>query len=348
MSKVLFLLKRREDYNSVLHSNIGLSTGLYNSAKFVSDMLDKSGVQSRLVVCKDNNDIDREVNNYKPSHVIIEALWVVPSKFAILRKLHPSVRWIVRLHSEIPFMAAEGMAMDWIAEYLSFDNVSLGINAPRMLHDCKTYLKSVYPNRILDYKLIYLPNFYPQKHENAKRIDTEKDTIDIGCFGAVRPLKNHLTQAIGAIEFAERVNKKLNFHVNAGRIEMKGEPMINNLRGMFEQLSDSGHKLINHQWTPREDFIKLCAKMDIGLQVSFSETFNIVGADFVSQGVPFVGSTEIPWCVDTFYADPTNSKDIADKLELAYNWPRLNNWMNKRSLKSYTNETRDIWLEYFQ
>ena len=111
MAKVLFILKRREDYNSVIHSHVGLSTGLYNSASFMNDMLNENGVQSKLVVVPDNNSIDREVTLYRPSHVIIEALWVVPQKFAILQKLHPEVKWIIRLHSEMPFMAGEGNAM---------------------------------------------------------------------------------------------------------------------------------------------------------------------------------------------------------------------------------------------
>lgn len=349
MSKVLFLLKRREDYNSSIHNKIGLSTGLYNSAKFMDDMLQKSGVESKLVVCTDNNDIDREVNSYKPTHVIIEALWVTPSKFSILQKLHPTVTWIIRLHSEMPFMAGEGMAMDWIYEYVAFKNVIIACNAPRMLYDVRTMIEEKYINwRIMKYneKIIYLPNYYPQEYE--KTLGKTNDAyINVGCFGAVRPLKNHLTQVIGALEFARRIDKKLKFHINAGRIEMKGQPVLNNIKGLFEQLSDAGHQLINHQWTPREEFLKLCAEMDIGMQCSFSETFNIVGADFVSQGIPFVGSKEIPWSSKLFNADPTNSKDIADKLELAYNWSYLNNYLNKTLLKSYTNNTKKIWLKYF-
>ena len=103
-------------------------------------------------------------------------------------------------------------------------------------------------------------------------------------------------QALAAIKLAERIGKTLLFHINAGRTETKGEPVLNNLRGLFHQLYDRGHKLIEHEWTEREEFIQLCAKMDIGMQVSFSETFNIVGADIISQGVPLVGSAEIPVC----------------------------------------------------
>jgi hypothetical protein len=347
MAKVLFILKRREDYNSVIHNTLGLSTGLFNSASFVNNMLNDNGVESKMVVVADNNAIDREVTAYRPTHVIIEALWVVPQKFAVLQKLHPTVKWIVRLHSDMPFMAGEGMAMDWIADYLSFKNVYLGVNAPRMLRECEHYLQLRYPGRILDYKTIYLPNFYPQEYK-TKRFNRDKAVVDIGCFGAVRPFKNHLLQAFGALEFAESIGKKLRFHVNAGRIEMQGGPVLNNLKGLFQQLSDTGHEMINHQWSPREGFLELCSTMDIGLQVSFSETFNIVGADLISQGIPLVGSNEIPWAVNAWTADPTNSEDIAAKLALAYKWPWLNVKTNQWSLTHYTNETTRVWTKYFK
>ena len=175
MAKVLFILKRREDYHSVLHSHIGLSTGLYNSASFMNDMLVDANVESNLVVVHDNNCIDREVNKYKPTHVIIEALWVVPTKFAVLCKLHPNVKWIIRIHSEMPFMAGEGMAMDWIAEYSSYKNIILGINAPRMLDEVQTYLKvrNSWTDKETNERVIYLPNYYPQDYV-SKKFDRNK------------------------------------------------------------------------------------------------------------------------------------------------------------------------------
>jgi hypothetical protein len=348
MSKVLFILKRREDYSAIVHSHIGLSTGLYNSASFVNDMLNNIGIDSKLIVVKDNNDIDREVTAFRPTHVIIEALWVVPTKFEVLQKLHPKVKWIIRLHSETPFMAGEGMAMDWLGDYSRFKNIILACNAPRFLREVRLYLQHLnnWDKKTTDQKVIYLPNFYPQDYVK-KSFNRNKDTIDIGCFGAVRPLKNHMVQIFAALDFAERIGKKLRFHINAGRIEMQGQPVLNNIRGFFQQIHGSGHELINHQWCPREDFLKICASMDIGLQVSFSETFNIVGADLVSQGVPLVGSKEIPWAIPGFNADPTDSKNISDKLMLAYRFPRLNIWTHQISLKNYTDKTSDVWFDYF-
>lgn len=346
MVKVLFILKRREDYNAVLHSALGLSTGLFNSASFVNDMLVDAGIDSVLEVAIDNNCIDRLVTKHRPTHVIIEALWVVPSKFAVLQKLHPKVKWIVRLHSEMPFLAGEGNAMDWVGDYSAFKNVCIGVNAPRMMKEVKTFLEVKHQGKLANDKVIYMPNYYPHEFE-SKKLDKNKDTVDIACFGAVRPLKNHMLQAIGAIDFARSIGKKLNFHVNAGRIEMNGGPVLNNLKGLFEQISGSGHQLINHQWRPREEFLKLCATMDIGLQVSFSETFNIVGADLISQGVPLVGSIEIPWAVPVWCADPTSSDDIRNKLLTTWAWPSMNVMSNQFSLRRYCAKTQKIWAKYF-
>jgi len=348
-NKILFILKRKEDYHSVIDSHIGLSTGLYNSANFMNEMLQKAGRNSKLVVVIDNNDIDREVNLFKPTHVIIEALWVVPSKFSVLCKLHPNVKWIIRLHSEVPFLANEGIAFDWIADYARFNNIVIAANAPRALKEVRMYVKRVLDltTQEVEDKIIYLPNFYPQEYK-SKILDKKKDTIDIGCFGAVRPLKNHMLQAIAAVKFADKIGKKLNFHINAGRIEMKGEPVLHNLKGFFTQLYPTGHRLINHDWQPREEFIKTCAAMDLGMQCSFSETFNIVGADLISQGVPLIGSTEIPWIDSTWCANPVEVDEIYDALLKSYNIYKLNVFFNRWYLKMYTSKTRRIWKRYFK
>ena len=188
--RVLFILKRREDFNATTHSHIGLSTGLYNSASFMDEMLHDMGIESKLSVVIDNNCIDREVTKYQPTHVIIEALWVVPQKFFELQKLHPNVKWIIRLHSEMPFMAGEGMAMDWLGDYSGFRNIIIAINAPRMLREIALYLKcrNNWSDKQTKEKVIYLPNYYPLDYRR-KRFNRKKDHIDIACFGAIRPLK---------------------------------------------------------------------------------------------------------------------------------------------------------------
>jgi hypothetical protein len=347
--RVLFIVKRKEDYNAVTDSNIGLSTGLYNSCNFVVEMLVAAGVEAKMVVVVDNNDIDREVTAYRPTHAIIEALWVVPPKFTILNKLHPTVQWIIRLHSEVPFIAAEGMAMEWIGEYSAFPSITIAANSDRMLREIRAYLtiRNGWDEETAEQKVIDLPNFYPATHV-WKTIDKSKDTIDIGCFGAIRPLKNQLMQALAAVEFADQIGKKLRFHTNSGRIEGVGGPVLRNLRGLFEQLQPVGHEMIEHTWCPHDQFLQLCAQMDIGMQVSFSETFNIVGADLTNVGVPLVTSEELPWIHTFAVADCTDSEEIVGRLQLAYDWPRLNNWVNYRGLRGYAQRTRAAWLRYLR
>ena len=68
--------------------------------------------------------------------------------------------------------------------------------------------------------------------------------FNVGCFGAIRPMKNHLMQAVAAIEFANRNNLTLRFHVNAGRIESNGNNSIKNVRALFEHLPDN--ELVEH------------------------------------------------------------------------------------------------------
>jgi len=349
-AKVLFILKRRDDYSVTMHSHVGLSTGLYNSASFVVDMLNNDlGIESVLEVAIDNNCVDRLVTLHKPTHVIIEALWIVPSKFAVLTQLHPNVKWIIRLHSELPFMAGEGPAMNWIGDYIGFKNISIGINAPRMLNEIQTFLKCSrnWTEKETQTRVFYLPNYYPQDYKHKDFGSITKPQVDVSCFGAVRPLKNHLLQAIASIKFANSIGKKLHYHINSGRIEMKGDPVLNNLRGLFQHMADSGHQLIGHEWTPREDFLKLCSTMDIGLQCNFSETFNIVSADLISQGVPIVGSSEIPWASPLFNARPSESDEIANAMHRSYCFPKINVWLNQRSLTRYTKQTVAVWHKYF-
>ena len=349
MSRILFLLKKREDYHQTLHNSPGLITGLHHSAMFMHEMLLANDVNSRMSIVVDGNCVDREVTQWRPSHVIIEALWVTPEKIAQLQRLHPMVKWVIRLHSEIPFMANEGIAMDWLGDYSTLNNVVIAANAPRACREVQEYLSMLngWDQKTADQRVIYLPNYYPQQYK-TKKLDRTSEFVDVGCFGAVRPLKNHLIQALAAVEFAERIGKKLRFHINGNRVEQKGQPVLNNLLGFFQQINHTGHTMVMHDWLDRPEFLELCGQMDVGLQVSFSETFNIVGADIVSQGVPLVCSSELPWGIHVFCANPTDSRAIAQRLLMAYRWPQINTATHRWSLDHYTRRTQRIWVKYFK
>lgn len=281
--RVLTICKKNEIYGFV--SNTRRSSGLYNSTRFIVHALQNYGIQAKIVEVQDSNDIDREVHNYKPTLVIIQALWVVPAKFDVLKKLHPKVKWYCHLHSNMPFLAMEGIAMDWCAEY-----VKRGIHLIANSHASYRALLSVIPH----HAITFLPNVYWGKPRKAHVHHPRAKELHIGCFGAVRPLKNHLLQAMAAIRFANEQGLPLHFYINATRVETGGQPVLKNLRGLFHHLPK--HKLVELHWCEPEEFIEILHhKIDIGMQVSLTETFSVVSADYTTAGIPMVLSKEITW-----------------------------------------------------
>lgn len=344
--KTLFILKRREDFDPVTHTNVRLSTGLYNSAEFVHNMLQVNGVDSKLAVVVDNNSIDKEVHDFRPDIVFIEALWVVPEKFEVLRKLHPKVTWVVRIHSDIPFMAQEGNAMGWIFDYVGQPNMIVAPNSPRMVSDLQVVADAIYDKD--KKKIAYLPNYYPIDAPAApKKIDYNKDTIDISSFGAIRPLKNQLIQAIAAIDFAATKGLKLRFHMNSGRIEGGGNPCDRNLHGLFEHLDPARFQVTFHKWLTHDSFEDLIRTMDIGMQNSFSETFNIVGADHVVNGIPFLGNREMPWWHQADVSTTDRAKIVESLCDL-YNHSEANVLLNQINLIKYSGTSQSHWLEFLK
>lgn len=323
--KVLFVLKK-SGYSC--NYNYGTS-GLLNSSKFVVDMLNHNGVEAKLVVVNDNNDIDREVFNFRPDTVVIEALWVVPEKFDVLKKLHPNVKWIVRIHSDLPFLASDSIAMSWTFDYLK-RGVAVAFNDMRTFDNIKDISH--------DDGVLYLPNFYP-----ANEISHEQTTdLNVGCFGAIRPLKNQLLQAVAAIEYANSVNRTLNFYVNGTRCEDGGSSVLKNLRSLF---ASTKHKLIEITWLDRAEFLRIMSKMNLAMCVSFTETFCIVAADAVSVGTPLICSSQVPWAVKSSIVPTTNVDAIVERIGDLLCEPDNNVKFNRMSLHKYSKHSRDIWLK---
>lgn len=357
--RALFILKRRHDYSSDLpnHNCFTVATGMYNSAKFVSDMLDRRGIESKVVIVVDNNCIDREVTQFKPTHVFIEGYWVVPEKFDELKRLdrHKKVKWVVRCHSELPFLAGEGIALDWTFGYLR-RGVAVAGNSPRIARELQQLARwAGIDMDDVDEMSPLLPNFYPVsanprsdllKLQKAAPEELPDGVIDVGCFGAIRPLKNHMVQAVAAVEFAKKHHRPLRFHINAGRVEMYGMNPLKNLRGLFANLGPD-YELVEHNWNSHENFLKLIGQMDICMQVSFTETFNIVAADCVDVGVPIVVSDEVSWAYP-FFADPNSSENIVKVMSQIWNRREAFVIYNRESLKKFSDESAETWIKYFQ
>lgn len=350
--KFLFLLKKSGtgDYNGGYESTIPSSVpglmgkaGLSNSANFVADALHRIyDIDTKVVTCIDGNSIDREVHLFKPNVCFIEAIWVTVPKMQELAKLHPKVMFVIRVHSKTTFLSNEGEAIGRIKGYDKIDNVYVSFN--------NEYTNKEY--EMLDLKPIYLPNIYDvERPEPMTKLQTfvekvfgrpkeYKKTIDIGCFGAIRPMKNQLLQGVAALMYAEKYHKKVRFHINAGRCEQKGENVLKNLRALFK---DTEHELVEHKWMPHAEFLKLISTMDIGLQVSLSESFNIVTADFIAQQIPIVVSDEITWAAPEAKVETSDSVAIMDLMDSFLQQPKLIVSENLKALNDYNAKAIEEW-----
>ena len=340
--RILFVIKKGSYPYRISYAESDLSreghSGLYWSSKFVADMLAEAGVAVKFVEVIDNTFIDHEIKQFHPTIVVIEALWVVPEKFAELQTLNPCVQFVVLLHSETPFLADEPIAVRWLKAYADL-GVTIAVNSVKMLADAKTVLELEGDTQ----KIVYLPDFYPVKPLGPLTGATEDCAIHIGCFGAIRPLKNQLIQAIAAIRFATRAGLRLKFHVNGLEVDAGGQPILDNLRELFV---GTIHELIEDRWVDHKTFLESLKHIDFGMQVSFTETFDIVAADMISSGVPTVVSPEVVWASPGAFAPPTDGVVIAERLREVWKQPVKAVEESHKGLRRFVEESKRLWLRF--
>ncbi len=338
LKRILFLCKSRGTYK-------GGSFGLTNSAAFVAQSL-PDGVAAKLVSVVDGNDVDREVTAFRPDIVILEAIWVTPEKLRELSRLHPAVEWIVRIHSKVTFLAQEGIAFEWIREFVKIPRVRVSANNLEFNNDLQA----------IGIDAVYLPNFYPISevslddrirrkvawlflHSSIGMPDNSR--VHVGCFGAIRLLKNHLGQAVAAMRFAESIGRRLAFHINNDDPE-RTDNVIKNLRALF---AGTKHFLHEHAWRPHDRFCELVSVMDICLQVSLSESFNIVTADAVAAGVPVVASTEVKH-VHWLFRSANDTRQMVRAMCLAWAMGSAGALLNRRLLQRSNRLAMREWSRF--
>lgn len=291
--KVLFLVKINSEYGGALMPS---KSGLRNSARFVVEAVNNfRNVDAVLEYCNDGNEVNKFIHCHKPDICIIEAIWVSPVKLKELIDLHPKVKFVIRVHSRMPFLSMEGNAIAWIKEYVRIATVSF--NHPQTAREFEE----------IGYGNVYLPNIYPIVRFNPIEHVKRSHLYKVGCFGAIRPFKNQLAQAVAAILFAEHRKSVVHFYINYSRVEQRGESILKNLRALFE---NTRHKLVEIEWLYHSDFLQVISKMDACMQVSYTETFNIVTADCIACHVPVVISEQIDW-LNCRKADPNLESEMA-------------------------------------
>lgn len=313
---------------------------LSDASNYAVQYIKKIGVDVSSVSISDYSYIEDVMDIYKPSHVIIESIFIPPVSFLKYMNLYRNVKWYIRIHSDVGFFFTETFGMPWIKDYQSINennNIFIAVNNQRFTETL---------NDILMFPVVYLPNLYKEDFNFVEK-NQNNDYIDIGCFGALRQMKNQGYQAMSSIRFAKKINKKCRFHINLAKSELKKNSVISNLRATFK---NTEHELVEHGWLNHNDFVKLIQQMDFGTQLSFSESFNFITCDFLSNGVPIAVSDTISWANDELMTSTFEMDKTIECYSYIYKQRNNKNYAenNHKYLSSYIKSAKKIWFNFLK
>jgi hypothetical protein len=261
-------------------SHIGLGVSALNTCK----VLRRAGIVVDVWPILSAKDLRDRLQRDPATHVVISAPWMPSSDTQALVLANSSTRFAVNCHSNVGFLQADTNGVRLIREAMEVEmaahNFQLGGNSLRFCN----WIRSAYTR-----PCIYLPNLYYLESGSLPYHPVfSGGTLRIGAFGATRPLKNLMSAAGAALEIAHRFKANLEFWLSAGRTEGGGDVILRSVHAMLDGLPNA--KVIENGWQCWPKFRQSVAHMHLLLQPSYTESFNMVTADGVAEGVPSVVS----------------------------------------------------------
>lgn len=318
----------------------GSAIGLGVSAAHTVRVLRRAGVDIEAAPAAEPQDIHAAVAA-RPhlTHCMLEAPWVSRDAMIELLRAFPRVHFLVRTHSQIGFLQVEPGAIELIRELLILQENSLNLSVATNSLTLKRFLETAYCGHAL-----YLPNLYDLERVTRKHtVRHASRVLRIGSFGALRLLKNHTTAAAAALMLARKSGCELEFWISTDNDTEGGIAVLDALRKMFAGLTWA--RLVEQPWQNWASFRRTVAGMDLCIQVSMTETFNITSADAVAEGVPSVVSPSIEWAPNYWKADPDRLEDIV-RIGGALLASTDGAEDGLLALKSFLKDATDRWLDY--
>jgi hypothetical protein len=281
-------------------SHIGLGVAAINTAK----VLRRENIKTDVWPILNAADLRQKLSSAWAEHVIISAPWIPTVELQALANDFPDTHFAVNCHSNVGFLQADRNGVKLMREVMELEmgtaNVHMAGNSRRFCH----WVRSAF-----GVPCTYLPNLYYLDGCPVRQMPWRGGTLRIGIFGATRPLKNLMSAAGAALEIARRLRSPLELWLSGGRTEGGGETILAAVREMLGALP--GISLHSNGWQSWPNFRKTVGHMHLLLQPSYTESFNMVTADGVAEGVPSVVSNAIDWAPDDWKADVDDVLDIA-------------------------------------
>ncbi len=316
-------------------SHIGLGVAAINTAK----VLRRDGIKTDVWPIIDPADLRRRLSATPVEHVIVSAPWIPSKDLQSMAIEFSDTHFAVCCHSNVGFLQADRNGVKLVRELMELE---LGTHNIHLAGNCRRFTDWVIA--AFGAPCAYLPNLYfVDEHSGRHRHPYTGGTLRVGAFGATRPLKNLLTATAAAIEIARNLNVPLEFWLSAGRAEGGGETVLAAVKELVTDLPNVS--LVLNGWQSWPKFRKIVGHMHLLLQPSYTESFNMVTADGVAEGVPSVVSEAIDWAPQHWKADGDDTLDIARVGRQLLSDPRAGQ-DGLRALEQYVKEGVGAYRKY--
>ncbi len=294
---------------NVSHIGLGVSAAqnqrALRAAGYMTDVRAVGSGQELLELLDDDRQTATLAHHVAITHVVVSAPWIATAELARMAHKHPDVEFSVLSHSNVGFLQADPRAIALLREGADLERAMPNFHIAANAESLRDWWQAAYQT-----PMQLLPNMYPFQSTRNRRT-WSGGTLRIGCFCAIRPYKNVLTAAAAALEVGVRLRASdLEFWISGGRTE-GGGTIAEAIHQMYVNVPRA--KVVANQWESWPQFLGTVGSMDLLMQPSYTETFNMVTADGISRGVPSVVSESIAWAPKNWRASTDSARDLADR-----------------------------------
>jgi len=334
--RVILAYKNFAANRNICH--IGLGVTAMNSARF----LRSNGIETEVWAIAHAQELSKRmagVHGDSPvTHVVVSAPWIPTLELATLAAGFPNTHFAVNCHSNLGFLQADPSAMRLVREGTNLERTTWNFHVSANSQRLAQWITDAYGT-----PCTWLPNLYYL--DGCARVPHKVfrgGTLRIGAFGATRPLKNFMTAAGAAVQIAATLRTDTELWMSSGRNEGGGS-VPEAIRQMTQGIPH--FRMVDSGWQSWPQFRQTVRSMHLLLQPSYTETFNVVTADGVAEGVPSVVSDAIDWAPGGWKARVDDVNGIARtglKLLADKSAPRK----GRQALENYNRRAFRAWRQF--
>ncbi len=282
-------------------SHIGLGVSAMNTVK----CLRRAGIPAEVWPIVSAGDLHaRLLAAGNITHAVISAPWIPTPELQTLTIEHSEIQFAVNCHSNVGFLQADPNGVRLFGQGMEIERGSYNFHMAGNSWKFVNWVQATF-----GVPCAYLPNlYYLDEHAPTHRPVFGGGTLRIGAFGATRVLKNFMSAAGAALAISKGLDVDLEVWLNSGRTE-GGDGTIRAIKEMFAVTRHA--KVIEAGWQSWHSHRKNVSLMDLLISCSYTESFNMVTADGVAEGIASVVSDAIDWAPDHWRAKSDDVLDMA-------------------------------------